>query len=302
VRHGLAGLETRFRRADGLYRSTDAAAPLRGGGDAALYDQAFVLLALASAAGADGDIGQEAAERARRLANNIRSAYANEGGGYCADLAKSLFLADPLMHLFEASLAWMEIDPDPSWRTLAGEIADLFSTRMVDHASARIFEAYDAQWRPVAVAGDDRLEPGHHFEWAWLLRRWAALGGGEAGEDLPERLYATGKAGIAPDTGLVVDALNDDLSVARGTSRLWPQTERLRAALSLEQDPQARAQEACAAARAMERYFAPASPGLWLDAPADPEASDPAPSLASSFYHIVGAIAALDAAIGKARS
>jgi mannose-6-phosphate isomerase len=89
---------------------------------------------------------------------------------------------------------------------------------------------------------------------------------------------------------LVLDALNDDLTVARGTSRLWPQTERLRAALALETDCRARHREAAQAARAIETYLRPAGSGLWADGPGD----DVAPAPASSFYHIIGAIAALE--------
>jgi mannose-6-phosphate isomerase len=101
--------------------------------------------------------------------------------------------------------------------------------------------------------------------------------------------------GVDPVRDVAIDALNEDMTVRSSRARLWPQTERLKAALYLhatsgEDDYLA---HACAAAESLWRYLDVPTRGLWRDAltPTNRFVEEPAP--ASSFYHIVGAVAAL---------
>jgi mannose-1-phosphate guanylyltransferase/mannose/cellobiose epimerase-like protein (N-acyl-D-glucosamine 2-epimerase family) len=294
ARHGLEALENGFLRTDGLYRFAAPGPGKTPAEDLApLYEQAFVLLALAAVTEADRAIEPRSAQRATRLAATIREAFSHRDGGFSADLDGTAFLNDPLMHLFEASIAWLRVGGEAHWRDLAGEIFDLFRRRLFDGEAGRVYEAYDSQWRPLQDTSDDRVEPGHQFEWAWLLTQWAAIDGDQRAADMAQQLYRTGRRGVSLDSGLVVDALNDDLSVARASSRLWPQTEWLRAASTLAGDPGERARELCSAAAAIDRYLLPS--GLWRDAPADASSDSDHPAPASSFYHIQGAIEVLRA-------
>ncbi len=91
-------------------------------------------------------------------------------------------------------------------------------------------------------------------------------------------------------SGVAVDALNEDLSVRSGQARLWPQTERLKAALILAEEAggEARApllRDAAEALKGLSRYLEPA--GLWRDKlkPDGGFVDEPAP--ASSLYHIM---------------
>jgi mannose-1-phosphate guanylyltransferase/mannose-6-phosphate isomerase len=296
VRHGLEALEARFVRSDGLFRSTVTVDGDPLDDRAQLYDQAFVLLALAAATRSEADDPAARTAQARALMAAIRGGFAHPAAGFRAEAARETFLTDPLMHLLEAAIAWSELDLDGPWAGVAAEIVALFAEHLFDHAGDRIYEVYDAAWRPLSPAGDDRIEPGHQFEWAWLLDRWARMSGDPAADEAARRIYQTGKRSVDRSTGLVVDALHDDLSVARGTSRLWPQTERLKAALSLETAPIARAREAGAAAIALESYLTPSPAGLWRDAPAGAQGHAAAVSPASSFYHIIGALSELETA------
>jgi mannose-1-phosphate guanylyltransferase / mannose-6-phosphate isomerase len=297
VDHGLDYLTDRYRRADGLYRR----AVDRGGAVvddvARLYDQAFVLLALATSARALPGHRPKLETEARSLAGAVRRTFECEGGGWRADDASPSYLADPIMHLFEATLAWSEVSEDPAWRDWASEIAGHFLTRMVDAEGGRIVEEFDARWRPSLGPEGRRLEPGHHFEWAWLLERWSRMTGQAGPREVARSLYASGERGVDPRTGLVFDALSDDFSLLETTSRLWPQTERLKAALALARGESGEdlALEAAArsAAGAIQAYLETPVAGLWRDAPGAAGARETGPAPASSFYHIVGAIEAL---------
>jgi mannose-1-phosphate guanylyltransferase/mannose-6-phosphate isomerase len=296
VEHGLAYLAARCRRADGLYRRAVDADGAVADDLARLYDQAFVLLAMATSARALPGRRAALEAQAQALAVAVRRTLARPGGDLRADDASATYLADPVMHLFEAVLAWSEVGDDASWRSWAREIADLFLTRMVDAVEGRIVEEFDERWRPHSGPEGRRLEPGHHFEWAWLMERWSRHAGDPRAHEIALLLYASGERGVDPRSGLVMDALADDFSPLETTSRLWPQTERVKAALllapELEPGLSAHRQAAASAARALECYLGTPVGGLWRDAPPG-ESGTEEPALASSFYHIIGAIEAL---------
>jgi mannose-6-phosphate isomerase len=98
----------------------------------------------------------------------------------------------------------------------------------------------------------------------------------------------------------VLDALLDDLSVHEPQSRLWPQTERLKAsALAAALTGERRYwSNAADAAQALLRYLETPVPGLWHDRCTADGVFITEPSFASSFYHIVAAIHVLTEALG----
>jgi mannose-6-phosphate isomerase len=98
---------------------------------------------------------------------------------------------------------------------------------------------------------------------------------------------------------VAVNALLDDFSVHDPNARFWPQTERLKAALlaaRLTDDAKYWVMAAAAAATLLPYLDTPV-PGLWFDVqlPSGELVDSPAP--ASTFYHLVGAIAALDTSL-----
>jgi mannose-1-phosphate guanylyltransferase/mannose-6-phosphate isomerase len=290
--HGLAWLETRHRRDDGLYRTlVDRDGSPRD--DAAhLYDQAFVLLALAAAAKALPDQRETLSLRARALLARVNEVFSLPQGGFRAFETGLAVEADPIMHLFEATQAWLDVEPSPLWEDLARAMAMQFLDKMMDSDRPQIREEFEADWSPKAGPAGQVIEPGHQFEWAWLLGRWARRAGDARGLTAAEGLYRTGLTGIDPSTGFTLDELTADGAPTGPMARLWPQAERLRAVLMFETDPEARREATDAAATALESYFTKDPPGLWRDCRPDLHMSEDA-AMASSFYHIIGAIAAL---------
>jgi mannose-1-phosphate guanylyltransferase/mannose-6-phosphate isomerase len=276
------GFMARYRRPDGLFafaagldgKIVDTAAPI--------YEQAFALLAMAALHAASPEHSDLAAEALKTLLG--LESYRHQKGGF-RELGEHPFQANCTMHLLEAVLAWDELGVDPVWTSLADELVELARSRFIDAEGGFLREFFDADWRP--AAGDDgrQVEPGHQFEWAWLLERWGRARGDEAARGDARRLFQAGLRGIDPVRGAAVNALWDDLSVRDANARLWPQTEYLKAALWLGEDA-----EALRAAKALALYLDVPARGAWRDKlQADGSFVDePAP--ASSFYHLLGAI------------
>ncbi|HEX7761790.1 MAG TPA: AGE family epimerase/isomerase, partial [Caulobacteraceae bacterium] len=283
----------RFRRPDGLYRGL-VPADGRPSDHAELYDQAFVLLAL-SAAHKAGEPG--AGHAAEALLGKLAP---HPGGGF-KELAGAALLANPNMHLFEAFLAWARAGGGTVWQALADRQAQLAHTRLIDLESGALIEDFGPDWTAPADPALRRVEPGHQFEWAWLLLKWCQVAGRP--QDLRTALHLIAlaeQAGVDTARGVAVNELDGELSPRDLTARLWPQTERLKAniaAAAVTGDPACWA-AAQAAAETILRYLDVPRAGLWRDRMDQDGAFIDEPAPASSFYHIVLAIQELDAVVG----
>lgn len=294
--HGLAYMRSHFRRPDGLYRtSLDAAgAPLDE--DAYLYDQAFFLMALATLAGIEAAPAPLLAE-AESLLTAIEQAMTHPAGGF-REAGAHPFQANCHMHLLEAALAWVEVGGGDRWRTLAGRIVDLALRRFIDPDHGFLREFFDAAWAPEAGEGGRLVEPGHQFEWAWLMARWARLSATPEPLAAARRLFQAGTRGIDIRRGVAIDELHEIEQIRSARARLWPQTEYLKAALILAVDDDASGDggylaHAARAADGLWRYLETPVAGLWWDKMLEDSSFIDEPAPASSLYHIIGAVCAL---------
>ena len=265
-----------------------------------LYAQAFVLFALAWRFRLDGDTG------ARALAEDtlqyLDGAMAHPAGGYREGIdaagrpTTGLRRQNPHMHLFEALLEWHAASGDAIWLDRAEAIGALLSQRFCVGGTLREYFADDLSPAPGA---DGRLvEPGHHYEWAWLLHRYRQLSGDTRRAALATALYDFAVAhGTDPDSGGVIDAVACD-GVALGRSRrLWPQTEAVKAHIARFE---ATGDPACA--ERLERqvesllrcHFDGAPAGGWREHLGEDGAPLVSGFPASSLYHVTLAAAELD--------
>ncbi|MFM8821726.1 MAG: AGE family epimerase/isomerase, partial [Phenylobacterium sp.] len=284
ARHGLDALRNSFLRPDGLIRTLVGLEGETLDDTPYLYDQAFALLGLASLVQAEAEV--EAAEAlARRMCAGLE-ALRHPAGGF-REAGEQPFQANAHMHLLEASLAW-EAAGREDWRALSDEIANLALGAFIDHRGV-LSEFFDPDWRRAGGDAGRLVEPGHQFEWAWLLDRWGRARGRADGQLAARALYATGLRGVDPRRACAVNALWEDLSVRDGWARLWPQTEFLKAALALGEPD-----DALRAATGLRRYLETPVRGLWRDrqGPLGGFARGGAP--ATSLYHILGAIRQLE--------
>jgi mannose/cellobiose epimerase-like protein (N-acyl-D-glucosamine 2-epimerase family) len=303
VTHGLSYFLARYRRADGLFRTLIAPDGTVLDDHALLYDQAFALLGFAEshkALDARSATKMSPMEEARALRGLIYCHFKREGPGFESALHAALPLSSNAhMHLFEASLACSESDDDPEWRALADEIGELALSRFIHAPSGALREHFASTWMPLPGLEGRLLEPGHHFEWAWLLLRWAGESRGDAREAAFRLIDIAERHGV--HGGVAVNALLDDFSVHDAGARLWPQTERIKAAaLAARATGESRYELiAVGAAEALWRYLETPVRGCWYDrlTPDGRFIEEPAP--ASSFYHIVGAVTELTALVNE---
>ena len=213
-----------------------------------------------------------------------------------AELMAALGLTRADSAEFEAALAGCEVCSDSTlWKDLGNEIAELALTRFVDPQSGALREFFDENWDPAPGIPGRIVEPGHQFEWAWLLLRWGGVKNTRA-RAVALKLIDIGESHGVRD-GLATNSLLDDFSAHDAGARLWPQTERLKAAaIAARLTGEAKYfTMAVAAADGLLRYLDSPTPGLWYDR-IDAQGNlvdEPAP--ASTFYHLVAAIAEISA-------
>ncbi len=260
-----------------------------------LYDHAFVLFALAWLYRAGGD--PEALTWAHRTLDFIERHLRHPSGrGYRHALPATGFrLQNPHMHFLEAALALCEARPEPRFRVLAEELVALFEGQFLDPRTGTVAEAYTEGLLRAPGPEGRVVEPGHQFEWAWLLgaseRVLGRPGSGAAGQ-----LLAFGERfGVNPDTGATYDQVRDDGVVLAAGSRTWPNTERIKAHVArIERDGAAPvASLTSATALLLDRYLAREPRGTWTDH-FDGEGRPIAATIpAATLYHLVVAITEL---------
>lgn len=284
------------RREDGLVpRSLKADGSGFGDDTADLYDLAFSLYALATAAQALGETdGAPALASARALLDALDTHLRDRvNGGYAEALPPpAIRCQNPHMHLLEACLALHAADPDGGHLERAAEIVALFDTKFTAGPGGLLGERFAADWGPPDGLDARIVEPGHQFEWVWLLHAFARASGNPVPE-AADRLYTFALSTLDADGRACMEVTRDG-AVHDGSRRTWVQTEALKAHLAmLERSGHERfASAACASFDVlMDEHLTPE--GGWIDRyDADGHiVSTDMP--ASTGYHVVLAFAEL---------
>ena len=256
-----------------------------------LYDTAFALFAFAHAARQ----GHETASaHARQLLANVDAKLEDvKHGGFAESLPKGDYrLQNPHMHLLEASLALYESEGKTDHLNRANALVQLLDEKMFDHETGTIGETFGPDW--LRETAPDRLyvEPGHQFEWVWLLKTHADAAGGELNPAI-NRLYDVGLRTLDADGRVFAKATREG-EIVDGSRRTWMQTEALKAHLAMLElgaDGQCDARAVECFDVLMDEYLTPE--GGWIDSyHADGQvAADEMP--ASTGYHVVLAFSEL---------
>jgi mannose-6-phosphate isomerase len=255
------------------------------------YAHAFVLFSIAVLYRLNGDARLlHTADRIVRFTEQ-ELGDPTHGGLFDALPAPAEKRQNPHMHLLEACLFLERAAPGRGYLERAAHLIALFKRHFFH--DGLLLEYFAPDWS--VPAGRAAWEPGHHFEWVWLLGDYAAL----TGEDQTpwmDALYTNATAhGIAAD-GLIVDDLAPDRTIRKPSHRVWPHTEAIKAAATRHAagDPAAHGLADDMATALMTHFLDRPFAGGWIDH----IAADGAPLVdyvpASTLYHLVlaGSVAA----------
>ena len=160
---------------------------------------------------------------------------------------------------------------EPSWRAHADRLAELALSRLILPDTGALPEFFDGDWRPLPDARGLQIEPGHQFEWSWLLLEWLGARRDAKAFAAAVRLAEIGEThGICPDRGVAFGAIDEHLRQRDAEAKLWPQTERLKVWHVLAGHPLAGAEDRLASTRrrrqaeaGLMRYLERSPPGIW---------------------------------------
>jgi mannose-6-phosphate isomerase len=131
-------------------------------------------------------------------------------------------LQNPLMHLAEAFLATLEVREDADTLAALDALAEAMQRRFVDVEHGVMLE------KPLDAV-DNWSEPGHQFEWFYLLESSVHLRGTPLHRSLTTAFDHAQLQGVDQQSGAVAAMLAVDGAVKDGTQRIWAQAEFLRA-------------------------------------------------------------------------
>ena len=226
-----------------------------------LYGHAFLLFALAWLHRAFSAPGAMAL--AADTMDALRTRLALPHSGFHATAAQDWtptpgpLLQNPHMHLFEAVLALHDASGDRRWMDEADALARLFRDRLFHRPTGNLREVFGAGW----VTHPERgmiVEPGHQFEWVWLLDKYRRQGGLIDISTEIETLFSFARNhGFDEEHGGIHDQVGPDGTPLLRTRRIWPVAEALKAYVAMTEAGLALPPEADRLADHLLRSFVP---------------------------------------------
>lgn len=299
VQHGWSFLRRHCFNANGTLIATVDAATGSKKTSFDLYDHAFALFGLSYVAETLKS-AEKAADEALGCLEAMISGWKHPIAGFEEAIPSIVPLrSNPHMHLFEAFLTWLEnplVEKSDRWHACLNEIGDLCLSAFISNENGSLREYFNHDWSLMRDYSLAPVEPGHQFEWAWLLTRWGKMAGRKDALIAARRLVEIGEKGVDESLSLARNGLDFSLKPLDGAFRLWPQTERIKAWLMMAEtaitpeDRENAYAKVADAAFGLKRFVSDVLPGLWVDRFDENGNVVEEPAPASSLYHIVCAI------------
>lgn len=291
--HGVSFLRKAWLGPDGGWARTLTRDGAVKDGTPDLYDIAFALFALGWYVRATGD--EEAAALARQTLTFAQTHMRGPNGeGFLHEKpAAGWRQQNPHMHMLEAALSCFEATQDGRYGDQAIELTHLFRDRFFDPRTRTLAEYFADDWSRAQGDAGRIIEPGHQFEWAWILANQNRLLGTDTGDLIRGLVDFAERYGVDPATAATFNQVRDDGNPIDRGSRTWPNTERVKGHIALYDMFGESPQRAVAGSTRLllDRYLATERPGLWIDLFDASGAPQSANVPTSTLYHVFLAFA-----------
>mgnify|MGYP001440439155 CR=1 FL=1 len=194
------------------------------------YALAFVLLSFSYYFEASQD--PRALEYIERTHLFLQNNMACQNGGFLEHFPStedSVRRQNPHMHLLEGYLAAYKATQKQAYKEEIKKLLDLMTKVFFDASSNSLIEYFHQDWSVHEIFGVG-IEPGHHFEWIWLLHQAYKLFPNQHYLDIASLLWKKAQNhGFDPRGGIYnqIHATTGDIRDAE--KRIWPMTEYLKA-------------------------------------------------------------------------
>jgi mannose/cellobiose epimerase-like protein (N-acyl-D-glucosamine 2-epimerase family) len=223
----------------------------------------------------------------------LDDAFAAKSGGYLDAVPPpdAIRRQNPHMHLFEAFIALSQAVGGEPYLSHATAMFELFASRFFQPSSGALCEYMSGELAPLPDTKGRICEPGHHYEWIWLLRQYQRLSGRDV-TSYCTALYRHADAHGWDKAGFIIDELDFSGNVMANSRRSWPHTEGAKANIVEGEAGRAGCDEKAAQclARLTDTFLAHPIPAGWIDR----VSADGAPIVdfmpASTLYHVFGAV------------
>ncbi len=268
-----------------------------------LYDYAFVFLCLSEVA-KNEHFFEKAVSISNKSLNWITNNWRHHKIGFKEDPNISDNLrANPHMHLLEASLSWEQIESSykERWKSISDEVVDLMLSKLYSEKRLAVSEYFDLDWNHTNKKSYQVIEPGHQYEWGWLLLNWSKKRNNTKAKKIAIKLINTAETyGFDQESLKVLNALNFDHKIIDNNSKLWQQTERLKAWNLISRDLNLNMLEREEAEKkviqsliTINEFYSKSIKGIWKENYIAKKGFALGPSKASSLYHLVLAASTL---------
>jgi mannose-6-phosphate isomerase len=202
-----------------------------------LYGHAFIMFGLAHYAAIFSDT--DAVNWIEQTNDLVLRRFRLPGGWFAPSATRDWVIRsrnleqNPHMHLLEAYLSAYDATRNETFIKCATEIMSIYTELLRTRDGSKVLEHFDENGHPDNARGN-LIEPGHLYEWYWLVNEYADIAGLPAyrAACLPIIDWAN-RWGRDSDAGGIYDQIDGDGNAVSNRKRIWPVTECIKAYATL---------------------------------------------------------------------